>query len=105
MLGSHGHELALEEMMAVKRVGISELRTHLSAYLREVKDREIINITDRGQVVAQLVPAPRTLEQRLAGMVAAGLADWNGKPLWPVKYRPKVRGNKTVADMLIEDRE
>jgi prevent-host-death family protein len=91
--------------MAVKRIGISDLRVHLSAYLREVKNGEIINITDRGQAVAQLVPVPKTPEQRLAGLVAAGIADWNGKTLEPVKDKPQVRGTKTVADMIIEDRE
>jgi len=91
--------------MAVKRVGISELKAHLSAYVREVKTGEIFDITYRGQVVARLLPAPRTVEEQIAGMVAAGMANWNGKPLQPVKYRPKVRGTKTVADMLIEDRD
>jgi prevent-host-death family protein len=91
--------------MSEMRVGIRDLKAGLCAYLREVKNGKTIDITEHGQVVARLVPAPKTLEERLAAMVAAGVADWNGETLQPVKNKPRVRGSGTVADLIIEDRE
>ena len=91
--------------MAQTRVGIRDLKAQLSAYLREVKKGQSIDITEHGQVVARLVPVAKTIEEKIAGMVAAGMANWNGKPLPPVTYRPQARGTKTLSDMLIEDRE
>jgi prevent-host-death family protein len=91
--------------MAEMRVGIRELKAQLSAYLREVKKGQTIEITDHGQVVARLVPAPRTLEERLKAMVASGQANWSGQPLPPVKHKPRVLDGGSVSDLIIENRE
>src|SRR5437870_1385634 len=39
------------------RVGVRELRQNLSVYLRRVKTGEALEVTERGHVVARLVPA------------------------------------------------
>ena len=38
----------------MKAVGVRELKAHLSRYLREVRAGEVILVTDRNQVVAEL---------------------------------------------------
>jgi prevent-host-death family protein len=38
----------------VKAVAVKELKNRLSAYLREVRDGEVVLVTDRGRVVAEL---------------------------------------------------
>lgn len=38
----------------MKAVAVKELKNRLSSYLREVKSGEIVLVTDRGQVVAEL---------------------------------------------------
>jgi len=38
----------------MKAVGVRELKAHLSRYLREVRDGEVILVTDRQRVVAEL---------------------------------------------------
>jgi antitoxin (DNA-binding transcriptional repressor) of toxin-antitoxin stability system len=38
----------------MKAVGVRELKAHLSRYLREVRAGEVILVTDRKQVVAEL---------------------------------------------------
>ena len=92
--------------MSELSVGLRELKTHLSEYMRQVKSGRTIVITEHGRAVGRLVPAPRSLDEKLRAMVDAGLAVWNGQTLPPVTWkRPRVRGTKTVADMLIEDRE
>jgi antitoxin (DNA-binding transcriptional repressor) of toxin-antitoxin stability system len=35
-------------------VGTKELKNRLSHYLRKVKDGEVVRVTDRGQIVAEL---------------------------------------------------
>lgn len=57
-------------------VGVRELKSGLSSYLRRVRKGETIDITDRGQVVAELSPrrplsAPE-IEARIAELERQG---------------------------------
>jgi antitoxin (DNA-binding transcriptional repressor) of toxin-antitoxin stability system len=51
----------------VKRIGVRELRQHASRYLSLVKAGEIVEVTERGELVALLTPpgASRTTRDRL----------------------------------------
>lgn len=40
------------------RVGVRELRQHLSRYLRRVAEGEVLRVTERGRPVALLGPLP-----------------------------------------------
>ncbi len=42
----------------MNRIGIRELRQHASRYLAAVRAGETVEITDRGRLVALLVPPP-----------------------------------------------
>ncbi len=86
-------------------VGIRELKTHLSRYLQRVKAGQTLLITERGQVVGRIVPAEQSLEERLDAMRAAGLLAWSGKRLQALEPIAQIEGNRTVAGLLIEDRE
>lgn len=57
--------------MAAKRVGIRELREDLSRIVRRVRRGEILEVTDRGQPVARLVPVGLAAGP-LTDLVAAG---------------------------------
>jgi prevent-host-death family protein len=91
--------------MTEMSVGVRELKAHLSEYLREVKNGQIVVITEHGREVARLMPVGQPVEERLQALVAAGLGEWSGERLPPVPHRPRVKGARTVADLLIEDRE
>jgi antitoxin (DNA-binding transcriptional repressor) of toxin-antitoxin stability system len=41
---------------AMKTAGVRELKTHLSGYLRDVARGDVVLVTDRGRVVAELRP-------------------------------------------------
>ncbi len=86
-------------------VGVRELKAQLSKYLRQVKAGRTIVITEHGQPVGRIVPAEESLDDRLHAMVKAGLAQWNGKKLKPMKPVARTRGSRTVSDLVIEDRE
>jgi len=90
--------------MGEQTVGVRELKARLSQYLRQVKSGKTILITERGEPIGRIVPAGETLQARLQAMVDAGLAEWNGKRLPPVKPVARVKEGFSVADMLIEDR-
>ena len=62
-------------------------------------------ITERGKPVARLMPIRPTIEQRMEELVEAGLLDWNGQALEPWVPEVKARGERTVAELLLEDRE
>jgi prevent-host-death family protein len=91
--------------MAELNVGLRELKTHLSEYMRQVKSGSTIVITEHGRTVGRIVPAPRSVNEQIQAMQAAGLLEWNGEPLPPVMHKPRVRGKKTVAELVIENRE
>ena len=90
--------------MGEQTVGVRELKARLSEYLRQVKQGRTIVITERGKPVGRLVPTGQSLEQRLKAMIDAGLAEWNGKHLPPMKPVVKLKGGKSIADLIIEDR-
>ncbi|MFN2470761.1 MAG: type II toxin-antitoxin system Phd/YefM family antitoxin [Gaiellaceae bacterium] len=85
-------------------VGIRELRENLRAVLERVKAGDAVVITERGRPVARLVPLPANdpLERLIAeGRVRRPLA-----PKEPVDVTglPRMRGDKTLTDYVIEGR-
>ena len=90
--------------MTERRVGIRELKARLSKYLRDAKAGYSITVTDRGKPVGRLVPPDQPLGDRVESMIRAGLAEWNGQRLPPLKPAAKLKGRKSIADLIIEDR-
>jgi prevent-host-death family protein len=91
--------------MSEMSVGIRDLKTRLSEYMRQVKAGRTIVITELGRPVGRIVPATLSLNDRLQAMAWAGSIAWSGKPLGPVRPVARARGERTVADLLIENRE
>jgi prevent-host-death family protein len=48
----------------MKRVGVRELRNHLSRFLKDVASGEQLQVTDRGRVIAVLSPPEGILPER-----------------------------------------
>lgn len=86
------------------QVGVRELRTRLSEYLRQVKAGRTVVITEHGRQVGRIVPATQPVEVSLQGMAQSGLVAWSGSKLTPSPPAARVRGEGTVADLLVEDR-
>ena len=86
-------------------VGLRELKARLSHYMRLVQDGETVTVTDHGKTVGQIIPVRRSVEERMADLVSAGLLAWNGQRL-PDRQPPATTiGPRTVADLLLEDRD
>ena len=88
-----------------KRIGIRELKSTLSQCVREVIAGRTIVVTDRGQAVARIIPEAVSVHERVEALRKAGAIAWSGRRLRPAKPAGKARGTKTVADLLVEDRE
>jgi prevent-host-death family protein len=86
-------------------VGIRELKTHLSSYVRQVKAGATVVITERGKPVGRIVPQNLSLPARLQNLTEAGLIAWSGQKLTPIAPVARARGKQTVAEMVLEDRE
>lgn len=76
----------------MKQVGVRELKDRLSEYLRLVRAGEHVQVTDRGRVIAELIPPPAGP----ARDVAAGLAELERRGLLRpatsagrFRYRPR----------------
>jgi len=90
--------------MSETQAGVRELKTHLSAYLRHVKAGKTVTITERGEPIGRIVPMEQPIEARLDGLKQAGLIAWSGQKLAPLVPVTRIQGDRTVADLLLEDR-
>jgi prevent-host-death family protein len=96
----------------MQTVGIRELRNRLSEYLRRVRRGECVLVTDRGSVVAELLPpGHRQVEpalpaglQRLnsRGLLTLGAAA--GADLYPALPRKQARRRQSAPELLDEAR-
>jgi antitoxin (DNA-binding transcriptional repressor) of toxin-antitoxin stability system len=64
-----------------------------------------VAITEHGKVIAQLVPAETGLKGRLEALQSAGMIKWRGNKLAVAEPVARLRGKKTVADIVSEMRE
>ncbi|MBN9096963.1 MULTISPECIES: type II toxin-antitoxin system prevent-host-death family antitoxin [unclassified Pseudonocardia] len=95
-------------MKEPESIGIRELRQHASRYVAMAKAGQRIPVTDRGELVAYLVPAeePRSVYQQ---MVAAGqVRPANGDLRTYLRVHPPLPpepGERTLSEVLQEMRD
>ncbi len=93
----------------MRAVGLKVLKNRLSEYVRLAASGEIVLVTDRDRVVAELVPpqagrAPASADALLADTVRQG---WLTPPLLPasgVPPRAPVTSLKVLLEELAQDR-
>jgi len=91
--------------MAQTTVGIRELKTRLGSYVQRVKSGNTLVITVRGKPVGRIVPISQSVETRALELAQAGLIAWSGRKLSRARPTTRTRGKRTVAELLLEDRE
>ena len=95
-------------MSEPESIGIRELRQHASRYVAMARQGKRVPVTDRGELVAYLVPAhePNTTFQRLVaagqvrlatGSITETLASWE-----PLESEP---GEKPLSEVLRDIRD
>ncbi len=104
---------ATERTSARRRIGIRELRQHASVYVDLAEKGYTVDITNRGRLVAQLVPVrePGSKLERLiaAGIVepaeeAGGVGDLEPYPP-PTSPSPFTAGRPTASETLGQARQ
>jgi prevent-host-death family protein len=91
--------------MAQSVVSVRELKSRLSHFLRLARSGESVVITDRGVPVGRLVPIEQDLDERIAALRAARQLQWSGRRLAPRKPAVRIPAGRSVADLIVEDRE
>ena len=94
----------------MKTVGLRELNNRLSEYVREVRSGEGVLVTDRGVVVAELVPPGETTGERgvtsaLTALARKGqltLGTSNNPAVYP--KLPHLPTRKRATQLLDEER-
>src|SRR5665213_1083576 len=99
-------------MLLMKTVGVRDLKNKLSEYLRRVRLGESVLVTDRGEVVAELLPPGQgqgdpSVPAGLQSLVKRGLLTL-GAPavagLYPALPRKQGERRRSVAQLLDEER-
>src|ERR1700730_167652 len=89
---------------AAHSIGIRELRQHASVYVDLVEKGQTVDITNRGRLVARLVP-PRAPESPRERLVAAGIIQPAEDPgsLLDIEPAPPVpQGQPTASEILLQ---
>jgi prevent-host-death family protein len=84
--------------------GVRDLKNKLSHYLREVKKGRSVLITERGKVIATIVPAQEHPDvAKLTKLARTGLGTWRGGRPKGASRSVVIKG-KPVGNIVIEDR-
>lgn len=94
----------------MKSASVSYAKNNLSALLREVREGRTVTITDRGVVVARLVPPPPTrgVSPQAIDLAQRGLLVLPARTpsaAWLESPWPKPRGKASAVRALLDERE
>ena len=105
--GDHEPPRGAAAPRAAHRIGIRELRQHASVYVDLAGKGQTVDITNRGRLVARLVPAGDA-ESPLERLIAAGIIEPAEDPgsLLDIEPGPPVPpGQPTASEILEQMRE
>jgi prevent-host-death family protein len=91
----------------MERIGIRELRQHASKYLERVERGEAIEVTNRGRLVARILPAAEELsglaKLRAEGRIRLATRKISDLPP-PLPRQPRERPLSEILDEMRADR-
>ena len=89
----------------MERVGIRDLKAHLSRHLKRVRSGTRLVVTERGRSIATIAPVDTPADVDWAHrLVALGRAQWaGGKPTGRTSST-RIPASRTVAGAVLEDR-
>jgi prevent-host-death family protein len=92
--------IVLATILSVERIGVRELNQHTSRVIERVKRGEVVEVTQRGRLVARLVPAepsPEPLDRLVAEGRATPPTLAGGIPMPPVLGDPNLDAAARIA--------
>ncbi len=85
-------------------VGVKKLKSHFSSYLQRVKEGETVTVTDRGKMVAYILPiGQKSVMEVVLPLIREGLVTWSGDKPRGNPHPPVIKGRQT-SELVIEDR-
>lgn len=88
----------------MEQVGVRKLRDHLSRYLKKVQSGAELEVADRGQVIARMVPVYRqSASVDVVALVRKGVASWVGGKPQGAKM-PVTLDGRSVAERVVAER-
>ena len=89
----------------METVGIRELKAHLSRHLKRVQAGARLVVTDRGRSIAAITPVEVSIDLGWAHqLVAEGRARWNGGKPAGAGNPVQLKGRRTAASVVLQDR-
>jgi prevent-host-death family protein len=93
----------------MERIGVRELRQNASKYLAEVKEGKTVEVTERGELIALLVPPQRgqTARDRMIAevrLIPAANPPGHRRPFRPVQAPPGTPSSEEILDEQREER-
>lgn len=92
-------------MLQQTEIGVRQLKANLSSYLSQVKAGGTVLITEHGRPIGRIVPVVESVTDRLEQLEQAGIIAWSGQAMAPLTPLGTAIGERTVAELLLEDRE
>ncbi|MGH3320880.1 MAG: type II toxin-antitoxin system Phd/YefM family antitoxin [Streptosporangiaceae bacterium] len=89
----------------MERIGVRELRQHASRYLGQVKAGETVEVTERGRLIALLVPPTSGTSARERLIAAGRLLPASRRPLRFPRRVPVRPGEPSTAEALDDQRD
>ena len=91
----------------MKTVSISDLKAHLSRYVREVRRGGEVQILDRGVPVARLtgLDGPGNAKDRRQRLIASGILRAGTGDATPLLDEPPLKFDVQLSDALHDERE
>jgi prevent-host-death family protein len=90
--------------MASVTVGVRELKTRLSAYVRAVTAGTTVIITERGKPVGRILAIQPSVNLKIHDLAQSGLFRWNGKKFAPARPQIRSRRRRKISDLVVENR-
>lgn len=89
----------------METVGIRDLKAHLSRHLKRVRSGARLLVTDRGRSIATITPVETSIDLGWAHqLVAEGGARWNGGKPTGASNPVQLKGRRTAASAVLQDR-
>jgi antitoxin (DNA-binding transcriptional repressor) of toxin-antitoxin stability system len=85
------------------QVSMREFKAHLSSYLSQAQEGQLIDVTSHRKVVARIVGVPAHGSEGVARLAVGGVAQWGGGKPAGAAYQLS-RAGHNMSEMVLEDR-
>jgi len=85
------------------QVSIREFKAHLSSYLSQAQEGQLIDVTSHRKVVARIVGVPTPGSDGVTRLMVGGVAQWGGGKPTGAAYQLSPVG-RSVSEIVLEDR-